>query len=94
MAIVECAIINLSDQIGDICRSQIVATGESILPNRRDGVANSQRCHLNTVGVSACCCISMGCRLKDRKVGEVGLWRGEGCRFNGFNVIYEGLDSL
>ena len=43
--------------------------------------------------VSACCCISMGCRLKDRKVGEVGLWRGEGWRFNGFNVIYEGLDS-
>ena len=67
---------------------------ECIAADRCDGVGNLHRFQAVTFPVSACCCISMGCRLKDRKVGEVGLWRGEGCRFNGFNVIYEGLDSL
>lgn len=85
---------DFGDGVGYLNRCQSAAVNECTDADRGDGVADAHRRQAAAVIVSACCCISIGCRLKDRKVGEVGLWRGEGCRFNGFNVIYEGLDSL
>ena len=89
----ECLFADRFDGVGNLHRCQAAAAPECIVADRGDGVGNLHRSQAAAVTVSACCCISMGCRLKDRKVGEVGLWRGEGWRFNGFNVIYEGLDS-
>ena len=91
---IECIFADFGDGVTDAHRSQAAAFIECIFADRFDGVGNLHRFQTPAAIVSACCCISMGCRLKDRKVGEVGLWRGEGCRFNGFNVIYEGLYSL
>ena len=84
---IEGRVVDLGDGVRYHQRCQAAAVRECLLADRGDGVPDAHRFQAAAVSVSACCCISMGCRLKDRKVGEVGLWRGEGCRFNGFNVI-------
>lgn len=92
-AAIEGIVADIGDGVGNFHRCQTAAVREGTVADRSDGVPDAHRSQAAAFPVSACCCISMCCRLKDRKVGEVGLWRGEGWRFNGFNVIYEGLDS-